>query len=54
MSRTKKAEADKVAVKLLCIYSGDGASASAGSVIDLDADEAARLIDLGVAETVKK
>jgi len=51
MSRTKSA-AKTVEVRLACIYSGDGESWNEGSVISVDADEAERLVRLGVAEVV--
>jgi len=54
MSRTKSGAAKKVAVRLACIYSGDGESWGEGSVIEVDADEAERLVGLGVAEVVAK
>jgi hypothetical protein len=48
-SRTK---AETVKVMLSCTYSGDGIAWGPGEVIEVDAAEAARLIDLGVAEAV--
>lgn len=44
------AKPDTVAVRLLCILSGDGWSWDAGSVIDVAPDEAERLIAIGAAE----
>lgn len=45
-----KAKSEAVRVRLACIYAGDGQTWSAGEVIEVDAAEAARLVDeLGVA-----
>lgn len=49
MTKSKAKATDMVAVKLSCIYSGDGESWSEGSVIEVDAAEAERLIGLGAA-----
>jgi hypothetical protein len=45
----KNTAAATVAVKLLCVYCGDGESANPGDVIHVDAKEAERLIDLKAA-----
>lgn len=50
MTKSKKADAAMVSVQLACIYSGDGESWSAGTVIEVDAEEAERLIGLGAAK----
>jgi hypothetical protein len=50
MTKAKKDQPEAVAVKLLCILSGDGESWSAGSVIEVDAEQAAQLIQIGAAE----
>lgn len=39
-------------VELLCIYTGTDYSHNAGSQVEVDADEAARLIALGAAKAV--
>ena len=49
MAKTKK---DAVLVRLKCIYSGEGAAPGPGDEIELDAAEAARLIEIGAAEAV--
>lgn len=57
MTNAKKpAKAEpKVAIRMLCILSGDGEAWAPGEVIEVDAKEAARLVDeLGVAERVGK
>lgn len=51
MTRAKKPET--VAVRLSCIYSGDGKAWSPGDVIEVDAAEAERLCALGVAQIVE-
>lgn len=48
MAKSEKTAA--VAIRLNCILSGFPGEPGPGSVITVDADEAARLIDLGVAE----
>lgn len=53
MTKSKKDAAASVSVELLCIYSGDGESWSVGAVIEVDADEAERLISLGAAKPVE-
>jgi hypothetical protein len=45
----KKNAAATVAVKLLCVYCGDGESANPGDVIHVDANEEDRLFDLKAA-----
>jgi hypothetical protein len=54
MTKSNKTEVATVAVLLTCIYSGDGESWSAGTVIEVDAEEAGRLISLGAAKPVEK
>lgn len=49
----KKNGAANVAVRLNCILSGHPGDPGPGAVVTLDADEAERLIDLGVAEIVE-
>jgi hypothetical protein len=48
----EEAQEEKARVRLSCTYSGDGIAWGPGEVIEVDAAEAARLIDLGVAEAV--
>lgn len=48
----KKLAPKKVQVRLSCVYSGDGEAWGVGSVIEVDAAEADRLVGLGVAEIV--
>ena len=45
-----KKENAGVTVRLSCVLSGHPDSPGPGSIVTLDADEAKRLIDLGVAE----
>jgi len=52
MTKAKKEADAKVSVRLLCILSGDGESWNAGDVIEVEATEAARLIEIGAAEAV--
>ena len=54
MTKAKKEDAGLVSVQLTCIYSGKGESWSAGSVIEVDAEEAERLISLGAAKATAK
>ena len=49
----QKSKAAEVAVRLLCILSGDGVSWSAGQVVQVAPAEAERLIGMGAAEAVK-
>lgn len=44
------ASAELVKIKLNCIYSGFADDPGPGSVIEVDEAEAARLIEIGVAE----
>jgi hypothetical protein len=46
----KEAPAEGVSVRLSCVLSGHPDNPGPGSIVTLDADEAARLIALGVAE----
>jgi hypothetical protein len=48
---TKK-KADEIEVRLSCVYAGDGWSANPGDTVTVDAEEAERLIGLGVAKLV--
>lgn len=49
-----KTKSDAVKVRLACFYAGEE-TAAPGDVIEVDAKEAARLVDdLGVAERVGK
>ena len=50
----QKSKAAKVAVRLLCILSGDGESWSAGQIVEVDPAEAERLVKMGAAEAVAK
>ena len=55
MSKKPVSEAARqsgVTVRLLCIYSGVDGDPGPGQIIELPADEAARLIELGVAKAV--
>lgn len=45
-----KEQKSGVKVQLLCIMSGGEITHNPGDVIEVDADEAARLIDLGAAK----
>lgn len=47
MGKAKKEEG--VDVLLSCVYAGDGWAANPGDVVKVDAEEADRLIGLGVA-----
>jgi hypothetical protein len=40
----------KVTVRMLCIYSGNDVSVGPGETVDIDKNEAARLIAMGAAE----
>lgn len=51
MAKTTKQ--DLVAVRLSCFYSGFPGEPGPGSVIQVDATEAARLVSIGAAEVVK-
>jgi hypothetical protein len=42
-----------VTVKLKCFYSGFEGEPGPGAVIELDSEEAARLIEIGAAEAVE-
>jgi hypothetical protein len=53
MPPVKKPEA-KTSVRLLCIYSDGGSSPGPGQVVELEAQEAERLISIKAAEYVKK
>ncbi len=52
MTKKPNAKADAVKVRLGCVYSGDKQSWGIGDVIEVDAEEAARLVALGVAVVV--
>lgn len=53
MSRkAQQSEPKAFAIRMMCILSGDGWSASPGEVIEVDEAEATRLVELGVAERV--
>lgn len=52
MNKKAPAKTEKVKVRLGCVYSGDGEAWGIGDVIEVDADEAARLVALGVAVAV--
>ncbi len=51
-SPAPKAAADKVSVRLKCVYSGFPGNPGPGDVIGIDREEADRLVGLGVAELV--
>jgi hypothetical protein len=51
MAKTKE-PASAVAVRMKCIYSGHPGEPGPGSVVEVSADEAARLIEIGAAEAV--
>lgn len=51
-TQLEAAKVSLVTVQLLCIYSGDGTSASPGDLIEVDAEEAERLIALKAAVAV--
>lgn len=48
----KETSTKRVKVKLACVYSGDGQSWGIGEIVEVDADEAERLVGLGVASFV--
>lgn len=50
MARAKAEQ--PVKVRLACLYVGDGTTWGPGDVVEVDAEEAARLIAMGVAEAV--
>ena len=47
-----KRKQEAARVRLLCAYVGEGQTHMRGAVIELDAAEAERLIELGAAEAV--
>lgn len=50
MAEKTEETATGVMIKLKCVYSGAEGDPGPGDVITVDAEEAARLIDLGAAE----
>lgn len=42
----------KIEIQMLCILSGDGEQWNPGDTLAVDADEAARLVELGAAALV--
>ena len=54
MSRKKSAatEGEQVTVLLSCVYAGHPDSPGPGDIVTVDAEEAARLVDLGVAKVM--
>ena len=53
MTQVKKTET-KAIVRLLCIYSDGNASPGPGEIVEIDAQEAERLVSIRAAEYVKK
>ena len=53
MAKTpSKAASEKVSVRLKCFYSGFPNDPGPGDVVEVDRDEAARLISVGAADAV--
>jgi hypothetical protein len=50
----EQAKPTTVSVRLLCILSGDKQSWSAGEIVEVDAQEAARLVEQGAAEMLSE
>ena len=49
VEKAEEVETSAVSVRLLCSYSGHPANPGPGDVIEVDAEEAERLISLGAA-----
>lgn len=52
-NQPEQADEGPVSVLLSCVYSGHPDGPGPGDIVTVDAEEAARLVDLGVAKVVE-